>query len=127
LPILGGAACAAAAALPVAAARALVRNFAERLDQVLTVLRGGASLPWPSTSALVELSEALEVVGDEERSRHLAERAEALASAHGFHQLTYRLDNPVHVAQPAVLAPSTNAIIAAVDELEGAELVGAVG
>jgi hypothetical protein len=35
------------------------------------------------------------------------------------------LENPVLVAQPAPLAPETEAIIAAVDELEGAELVAA--
>lgn len=126
LPILGGAACAAAAALPIAAARALVRNFADRLNVLVTSLRDGKSLPWPSASSLVELSEALAVVGDESGSRQMAERALAMATQHGFHQLTYRLDNPVHVAQPAPLAESTNAILAAVDELEGAELVGAV-
>jgi tetratricopeptide (TPR) repeat protein len=125
LPILGGVACAAAAALPAAPARALVRNFSDRLDQVVTALHDGQSLPWPCASALVEISEALAVVGEEQRSGQVADRADALASAHGFHQLTYRLENPVQVAKPAVLAPSTNEIIAAVDELEGAELVGA--
>jgi tetratricopeptide (TPR) repeat protein len=125
LPILGGAACAAAAALPQVAARALVRNFAERVDQVVTLLHDGRSLAWPSASALVEISEALAVVGDDERARNVADRAEALASANAFHQLTYRLENPVQIAKPVVLAPSTNEILAAVDELEGAELVGA--
>jgi tetratricopeptide (TPR) repeat protein len=123
--ILGGAACAAAAALPVARARSLVKNFAERLDQLVGALHDGESMPWASTSALVELSEALAVVGDEERSQQFAARAEALATAHGFHQFTYRLENPVHVAAPLSLADSTNEIIAAVNELEGAELVGA--
>jgi hypothetical protein len=42
-----------------------------------------------------------------------------------FHHLVHRLENPVHVASPTPLAPSTSAIIEAVDELEGAELVGA--
>src|SRR5205085_6740746 len=86
LPILGGAACAAAAALPLAAARALVRNFSERLEQVVSILHDGRTLPWLSAQALVELSEALAVVGDEERSRDISERAEVLATAHGFHQ-----------------------------------------
>ena len=125
LPILGGAACAAAASLPIPAARALVRNFADRLDQLVAALQGGQALPWPITSALVELSEALAVVGDNARSQDVAERAETLASAHGFHQLVYRLENPVLVPQPVAVAESTNEIIAAVDELEGAELVGA--
>jgi tetratricopeptide (TPR) repeat protein len=125
LAVLGGASCAAAAALPQAPARALVRNFAERLDDLLTTLRNGESLPWPSATSLVELSEALTVVGEHDRASAFAERAEGLARSHGFHQLTYRLENPVHVPQPVMLAPATNEILAAVDELEGAELVGA--
>src|SRR5439155_16962933 len=36
LAILGGAACAAAAALPCVAARTLVRNFSERVDALVT-------------------------------------------------------------------------------------------
>lgn len=123
LPILGGAACAAAASLPHAAARALVRNFAERIEVVVQHLRNGESLPHPSASALVEVSEALAVIGDDERALRLSGRAADLAEAHGFHQLTYRVENPVLVTQPAPLAPATQAIIAAVDELEGAELV----
>jgi hypothetical protein len=126
LPILGGAACAAAAALPRAAARALVRNFADRGEFIVKSLRNGEALPHPSASALVELSEALSVVGESEHAREMADQADRLASAHGFHQLTYRLENPTLVAEPAPIAPSTQAIIAAVDELEGAELV-AVG
>jgi hypothetical protein len=43
-----------------------------------------------------------------------------------FHHLVHRLENPVHIASPTPLAPSTSAIIEAVDELEGAELVGAL-
>ncbi|HEV8233218.1 MAG TPA: hypothetical protein VGP84_01425 [Gemmatimonadaceae bacterium] len=125
LPILGGAACAAAAALPCVAARALVRNFSERVDSLVTSLRQGESLPQPSAYALVELSEALAVVGDEQGSQTFADRASVLANAHMFHHLVHRLENPVHVASPTPLAPSTSAIIEAVDELEGAELVGA--
>ena len=125
LPILGGAACAAAAALPVPAARAVVRNFSERLEHLLrSSLREGA-MPHPAATSLVELSEALAVVGDEERATRMAARARGLANAHGFHQLMHRLENPVLVAAPAPLAPATHEIIAAVDELEGAELVAA--
>ena len=126
LPLLGGAACAAAAALPRAAARALVRNFADRTQFIVKNLRNGEALPHPCASALVELSEALAVVGETEHAQEMADQADRLASAHGFHQLTYRLENPVLVSEPAPIAPSTQAIIAAVDELEGAELV-AVG
>jgi len=125
LPTLGGAACAAAAALPTPAARALVRNFAERVDGLVTNLGDGASLPYPSASALVEISEALSCVNEEEASRRIAARAETIARAHGFHQLVHRLENPTIVPAPAELAPETTAIISAVDELEGTELVGA--
>lgn len=126
LAILGGAACAAAAALPRAAARAVVRNFADRTQFVVKSLRNGESLAHPSALALVELSEALNVVGETDRAHEVADQAERLASAHGYYQLTYRLENPVLVAEPTPLAPSTQEILAAVDELEGAELV-AVG
>jgi len=125
LPILGGAACAAAASLPRPAAHALVRNFAERLESLVSNLKNGQVMPFPSASALVEMSEALAAVGDDDRAIRLSERATELANAHGFHELTYRLDNPQLVAAPAPLAPATYEIIAAVDELEGAELVAA--
>jgi hypothetical protein len=125
LPILGGAACAAAAALPRAAARALIRNFADRAQVLVRGLRNGEALPHPSASVLVELSEALTAVGETEQAAAVSEQAERLATAHRFHQLTYRLENPILVSKPAPLAPSTQAIIAAVDELEGAELVAA--
>jgi tetratricopeptide (TPR) repeat protein len=125
LPILGGAACAAAAALPSAAARAIVRNFAERVDDLARGLRNGKALPHPVALAMVEVAEALTIIGDDERASRLAEQAGELASAHGYHQLTYRLENPVLVPAPKPLAPATQEIIAAVDELEGAELVAA--
>jgi tetratricopeptide (TPR) repeat protein len=125
LPILGGAAFAAAAALPPPAARALVRNFGERVDHLVAALHDGRSLPYPSASALVEISEAYAMVGEETCAGEFADRAESLASVHGFHQLMYRLENPVGVAKPVALAPATEKIVAAVDELEGAELVGA--
>lgn len=127
LPALGGAACAAAVALPRPAGRALVKNFAERLDCLVSSLRNGESLPYPSASALVEMSEALAHVGEEARARDVASRADVLASSHGYYQLVYRLENPTLAApkKPAAIHSSTSAIIAAVDELEGAELVGA--
>lgn len=129
LPALGGASCAAATALPRPAARALVRNFAERIDAIVANLRNGASLPFPTVNALVELGEALMLVGEEEWAGRSSELAASLATAHGFHQLAYRLENPVYVRapEPAPISPATSAIIAAIDELEGAELVGAAG
>jgi tetratricopeptide (TPR) repeat protein len=125
LATLGGAACAAAAALPRKPARALVRNFSERVDQLVSSLNNGSSLPWASASALVEVSEALLRVGEEEAAGRAAERAEVLARANGLHELLYRLDNPPVIPEPVEFTAESNAILAAVDELEGAELVGA--
>jgi len=125
LPILGGAACAAAASLPRPAAHAIAKNFAERLEYIVRNLKNGQVMPFPIASALVEMSEALAAVGDEDRSHVAATSATELANAHGYHELTFRLDNPVLVAPPAPLAPATQEIITAVDELEGAELVAA--
>jgi len=125
LPILGGAACAAAAALPRAAARALVRNFVDRLEFIVQRLKNGDALPHASASALIELSEALSVVGEDARAEATSEQAERLASGHGFYQLMHRLENPRLIVKPAPVAPATQAIIEAVDELEGAELVAA--
>jgi hypothetical protein len=90
-------------------------------------LRDGKSLPFPSANALIEIGEALALVGEEGWAERNATLASSLASAHHFHQLTYRLENPVHVRvpEPAPVSESTSAIIAALDELEGAELVGA--
>ena len=125
LATLGGAACAAAAALPQPAARALVRNFSERVDLLVGSLNNGSSLPWASASALVEISEALAVVGEDANALRAASRAEALARANGLHELLHRLDNPPVIQAPVELTAESNAILAAVDELEGAELVGA--
>jgi hypothetical protein len=71
------------------------------------------------------MSEALARVGDEVPAERTAVRAEALARAHSFHELVFRLENPPVVREPVKLAPAASAIVAAVDELEGAELVGA--
>ena len=125
LPTLGGAAYAAASALPTPAARAVVRNFAERVECLVKNLGNGARLAWTTASALVEISEALTLVGEPTASQRFSERAGELARSRGFHALVYRLENPPKVAAPATLAPATTAILAEVDELEGAELVGA--
>src|SRR2546423_12034224 len=62
LPSLGGAACAAAAALPHPAARALVRNFSERVDAVVTALRNVKSMPFPSALALTAIKQDLSAI-----------------------------------------------------------------
>jgi tetratricopeptide (TPR) repeat protein len=125
LATLGGAACAAAIALPTKQARALVRNFSERVDALVSNLNNGSSLPWASASALVEMSEALAQVGDHARASLTAQRAEKLASANGLHELLHRLENPPVIQAPVVFSAESSAILTAVDELEGAELVGA--
>jgi len=54
-----------------------------------------------------------------------AERAEKLARANGLHELLHRLENPPVIQAPVRFNAESNAILTAVDELEGAELVGA--
>jgi hypothetical protein len=124
LPTLGGAACAAAAALPAQAARALIRNFADRVQVLVQSLGDGAILPFPSASALVEISEALSLIHDEAAAKSVAEQAGRIARSRGYHELVFRLENPPVIPTPAKLAPATSEILQAVDELEGAELVG---
>jgi tetratricopeptide (TPR) repeat protein len=125
LPTLGGAACAAAASLPLPAARAVVRNFSDRVDLLVTSLANGSSLPWATASALAEISEALARVGEEAGAERAATRAESIARAYNLNEVLHRLDNPPVIPAPVELAPESNVILAAVDELEGAELVGA--
>ena len=95
------------------------------MNALVTSLNGGSSLPWASASALVEISEALALVREEDRAQSTSERAHALARSYGLHELLHRLDNPPVIQTPVALTAESNAILAAVDELEGAELVGA--
>jgi hypothetical protein len=124
-PTLGGAACAAAAAMPGPQARALVRNFTSRVEDLVRGHGNGATLPYPAASALVEISEALVLVGETENSERVSEKARQLAGAHKFYELVHRLDNPPALPKKVTLAPETEAIIASVETLEGAEMVGA--
>jgi hypothetical protein len=85
----------------------------------------GATLPYQAASALVEISEALVLVGETESSDRVADKARHLANAHKFYELIHRLDNPPALPTKVTLAPETEAIIASVESLEGAEMVGA--
>lgn len=127
LPALGGAACAAAQALHGVPRRSLVRTLVCRVHTLVKSLDDGSSLPYQSASAFVEASEALTAIGENASAERAKELAMQLASAHGFHELTFRLENPPTRNAPTVLAPRAAAVVEAVEALEGAELIGATG
>jgi tetratricopeptide (TPR) repeat protein len=131
LPALGGAALAAVADCAGRddqhariRARSVVRSVNHRVDTLVVALGDGAALPFESASALVEVSEALTAVGDAAAAGRAAWRARALVIRHKFHQLAHRLDEPQRL--PAVMEPTPvrQQIVAQVEALEGAELVG---
>lgn len=128
LPLLGGAAIAAARALDRQRAPMLVRLLLDQLEGVFASMGGVATLPYAGTSALVEFREALALTGDAVGSERIADRARVLAAAHRYHQLGLVLDAPVVVPciTPVVLDPSAEAVVGYVEALDGAELVGAV-
>jgi tetratricopeptide (TPR) repeat protein len=127
LPALGGAACAASQALRGVPRRTLVRRLVYRVHALVKSLGDGSSLPYQSAVAFVEASEALTAIGEAASAERTRELATALAASHGFHELTFRLENPPARSEPTVLAPKAAAVVEAVESLEGAELIGATG
>jgi tetratricopeptide (TPR) repeat protein len=133
LPALGGAALAAVAECAGSdnermrmRARSVVRTVNQRIDALVVSLGDGAAYPFESTTALVEVSEALTAVGDAAAAGRAVWRARTLATRHKFHELSHRLDEPQRL--PAVVEPTPvrQVIVRHVEALEGAELVGAV-
>jgi tetratricopeptide (TPR) repeat protein len=131
LPALGGAALAAVADCAGqddertrVRARSVVRTVNHRIDALVVSLGDGAALPFESTSALVEVSEALTAVGDAAAAGRAAWRARALAIRHKFHQLAHRLDEPHRLPAVVEPTPARQVIVNQVEALEGAELVG---
>jgi tetratricopeptide (TPR) repeat protein len=131
LPALGGAALAAVADSAGqddrarARARSVVRTVNQRIDALVVALGDGAALPFPSASALVEVSEALAAVGDAAASGRAAWRARILSVRFKFHQLAHRLDHPYPLAEVLPPTPARRQIVEQVEALEGAELIGA--
>jgi tetratricopeptide (TPR) repeat protein len=131
LPALGGAALAAVADCAGRdderarmRARSVVRTVNHRVDALVVALGDGAALPFESTSALIEMSEALTAVGDAAAAGRAAWRARALAIRHKFHQLAHRLDEPHRLPPVVEPTPAREQIVRQVEALEGAELVG---
>jgi hypothetical protein len=131
LPALGGAALAAVAECGGQdsehgrlRARAIVRTVSRRIDEFVVSLGDGAALPYTSGSALVEVSEALKAVGDTAAAGRAAWRARTLATRHKFHQFLHRLDEPQHLPPTVAPTPARQQIVAQVEALNGAELVG---
>jgi tetratricopeptide (TPR) repeat protein len=131
LPALGGAALAAVADSAGrddrarARARSVVRTVNQRIDALVVALGDGAALPFPSASALVEVSEALAAVGDAAASGRAAWRARILTVRFKMHQLAHRLDHPYPLPEVLPPTPARREIVEQVEALEGAELVGA--
>jgi hypothetical protein len=131
LPALGGAALAAVAECggrddqhARARARSVVRAVNRRVDALVVALGDGAALPFESTNALVEVSEALTAIGDGAAAGRAAWRARALAIRHKFHQLAHRLDEPQRLPAVVEPTPARQEIVNQVEALKGAELVG---
>jgi hypothetical protein len=131
LPALGGAALAAVADCGSrndeharVRARSVVRTVNRRVDALVVTLGDGAALPFESASALIEVSEALMAVGDSAASGRAAWRARALVIRHKFHQLAHRLDEPQRLPPVVEPTPVRQRVVAQVEALEGAELVG---
>lgn len=129
LPILGGAAVAASRCLDQRRAPMVVRRFLDQLEGELSAMGGPETLPYAAASALVEFREALAVTGDVVASERMAARARTLAEAHRFNEFLHVLEVPVDVpaTAPVVLDQPAEKVVAYVDALDGAELVGAVG
>lgn len=91
LPALGGAALAAAQALPRASARPLVDGFAVRIESIV----GQTQLPYPHASALAELAEAYELLDQDASAAVYRGRAQAIAERFGFFELLHRVTEGV--------------------------------
>jgi tetratricopeptide (TPR) repeat protein len=131
LPALGGAALAAVAECAGrddeharVRARSVVRTVNHRIDTLVVSLGDGAALPFESTSALVEISEALTAVGDAAAAGRAIWRARTLAIRHKFYQLAHRLDEPQRLPLLVEPTPATQVVVRHVEALKGAELVG---
>lgn len=127
LPAFGGTALAAVAARGPNGARSIVRLAALRVESLVASLGGGPSpmLPYDCASALMELSEALRLVGEKAWSARCGAQAAQIASLHQFHRISYRLENaPAVPDSTPETSPVQREIALRVEALEGAELVG---
>ena len=126
LPAFGGAALAAVGARGVVSGRGVVRFAAARIEALVANLGGGAvpMLAFPCASALVEVSEALHVVGEDDWAARCAHAGSRIAARNGFHHLTHRLEKPWPTVQSVPVTPTRRVIVEQVEALKGAELVG---
>jgi tetratricopeptide (TPR) repeat protein len=115
LPTLGGMALAASALGDGARVRA-ARAHAEHLIAT-------AGLPYEAASALLELSEALAMVGDASGASECRTRALGIAARQGYHELIHRLEmlqiasKCIQADAPHALDPQAAAVARAVTSL----------
>jgi len=115
LPGLGGLALAASAVGDTARVHG-ARAHAERL------IAAGA-MPYEAAATLVELAAALAAVGDAAGARECRARAAEIATRHGYHELSYRLEiqsaapPPARDRAPHPLDPGARAVARAVSSL----------
>ena len=121
LPALGGAALAAAQALPRASARPLVDGFAVRVESIAEQ----TPLPYPLASAFADLGEAYELLGQDASAAGFRSRARTIAERFGFFELVYRVTEGVAnvaaaAARPAAPAPlgAARSVVTAVSAFE---------
>jgi hypothetical protein len=114
LPALGGLAVAAA----TVGDRALVLSVRERIEDAVAT----TSLPYACAAVLLELSQALALVGDTDGAATCRTRALALAEHHAYHEIVHRLETlPVAIRRraeaPHVLDPKGTEVARAVASL----------
>ena len=114
-PALGGLAVAAAAV----GDRSLVLATQVRIERLLAA----APTPYECASALLELSQALAIVGDDVSAAACRIRALEIAERHAYHEIVHRLEvlqvspRPRRVEAPRVLDPSGAEVAQAVASL----------
>lgn len=121
LPALGGAALAAVQALPRQSARPLVDGFAVRVESIAEQ----TPLPYQLASALADLGEAYELLGQDASAAGFRSRARTIAERYGFFELVYRVTEGVaivaataaHPAPPAAL-DAARSVVTAVSAFE---------
>ena len=103
-----------------------MRFAAARVEALVASLGGGAvpMLAFQCAGALIEVSEALHVVGEDDWAARCAHAGSRIALRNGFHHLTHRLESPWPTVQSVPVTPARRVIVEQVEALDGAELVG---
>ena len=113
LPALGGAAVAAARALPALRARPLVERYAVRIQELVA----GTQLPWANVTALADIGDAYSALGAQQAAATVRQQARTVAERHSFFELLARLETAE--SRPALMPVATlHAAAAVADAVE---------